>query len=162
MVPVRDERGGAIWGFLGAIGLVVVLMAIFFAACFNSASGTPAHRSLGRTEPIRHDRACDPNWDDCGRGSGNGNRGYDGEGGRSGDTNQRGDRNCRNICGNTVVIPDPRGDQPPPKDQQPASLTDPTKLPQAIQQIIKAGLDMGQLFADGTIKFVETMLTALA
>jgi hypothetical protein len=50
----------------------------------------------------------------------------------------------------------------PPKGQQPSSLTDPRKLPSVIAQIAKAGLDMGQLFATTTIKFVETLFTALA
>lgn len=47
---------------------------------------------------------CYDGW--CGSGS-DGNTGYDGEGGRSGDTNQNGDDNCRNFCGNTIIIPDP-------------------------------------------------------
>lgn len=51
---------------------------------------------------------------------------------------------------------------PPPAEGRPQSLTDPRKLPQAIQQIIKAGLDLGKMFADGTIAFIETMFTALA
>jgi hypothetical protein len=47
-------------------------------------------------------------------------------------------------------------------DPKPASLTNPSKLPSAIASIAKAGLDLGRLFADGTITFIETMFTALA
>lgn len=51
---------------------------------------------------------------------------------------------------------------PPDQGQKPTSLTDPRKLPMVIAQITKSGLDLGQLFADGTIKFVEGLFTALA
>jgi hypothetical protein len=52
--------------------------------------------------------------------------------------------------------------QPPAQGHQTTSLTDPTKLPQVIVTIIKSGLDMGQLFATTTIKFVEDLFVALA
>lgn len=55
-----------------------------------------------------------------------------------------------------------KDDRKQPPERRNASLTDPTKLPQAITAIIKAGLDMGQLFADGTFKFIESLFTALA
>lgn len=47
-------------------------------------------------------------YDERGDGS-DGNRGYDGEGGRSGDMEQGDGRNCRNFCDNVIYIPDPRG-----------------------------------------------------
>jgi len=50
----------------------------------------------------------------------------------------------------------------PPPSQGKASLTDPTKLPTVVAGIIKSGLDLGRMFADGTITFVENMLLALA
>ena len=38
-------------------------------------------------------------------GGSDGNTGYEGEGGRSGDMEQDGERNCRNFCDNTIIIP---------------------------------------------------------
>lgn len=71
------------------------------------------------------------------------------------------DRSPVDIHDNCISL-DCGGYEKKPGGQKPASLTDPTKLPQAITAIVKAGLDMGQLFADGTIKFVESLFTALA
>jgi hypothetical protein len=45
---------------------------------------------------------------------------------------------------------------------QPAQLTNPAKLPAVIQSIVKSGFDLGKLFADGTITFVEDLFQALA
>ena len=151
MVAVRDERGGAIWGFLSAIGLVVVLLAILFAACFNSATGqTVQHRSLGRPVLVRHDRPCRA---DCDDGGGNGASGGDYGHGKNGDQGDAGHDQCHSFCNNVIVVPDPTA---------PKQLTNPSKLPAVIQSIIKGGLDLGQLFATGTIKFVEDLFTALA
>jgi hypothetical protein len=36
-----------------------------------------------------------------------GNSGGTYGGGHSGETDQRGDRNCRNVCGNTIIVPAP-------------------------------------------------------
>lgn len=154
---MRSNRGGAIYGFLAAIGVIVVLMAIFFSACFSNVGAVP-RRSLGRVELIRHDRC---RHDRCGDrygdgDSSNGNTGYDGEGGHGGDQGDAGHDQCHSFCNNIIVIPDPT------KKDQPKSLTDPRKLPQVIAQIAKSGLDMGQLFATTTIKFVEDLFTALA
>lgn len=48
---------------------------------------------------------------DCGSyyDDGGGSSGGRYEGGRSGDTDQRGNDNCRNACGNTIIVPSPGG-----------------------------------------------------
>lgn len=51
---MRDERGGAIYGLLAAIGLVVVLMVLFFAGCFGAAGAQP-RRCHQRNERCRGD-----------------------------------------------------------------------------------------------------------
>lgn len=127
-----------------------------------------AHRDRCRHEDCRGDR-----YGDGGSGGGQGASGGDYEGGKSGDTDQRGDHNCRNFCFYGIPAPGQGGQQPKESDgclvpvpwhcdQKPASLTDPRKLPAVIAQIAKSGLDMGQLFATTTIKFVEDLFTALA
>lgn len=60
----QHEKGGAIYGLLAAIGLIVVLMAVFFASCFSNASGQTVgmpsverhHRDGGGDHRYRHDR----------------------------------------------------------------------------------------------------------
>lgn len=137
---------------------LAVVVALAVAAPAVPARAAAPHPIERRHEQSRcHDEDCDDS-----RGSGNGNRGYDGEGGRSGDTDQRGDRNCRNVCGNTIIVPMPgQNDQPPPEKQR-VSLTNPAELPKVVAQIIQSALDMGRLFADTTIKFVSDLLVGLA
>lgn len=107
-----NERGGAIYGLLAAIGFVVVLMAIIFAVCMGNAGATQ-HRSLAPVASRYDDGDCQE-YGDCDDGGdyggyhgdygggGNGNRG------RKGD-NQRGDKNCHSFCGNTIIVPTPPG-----------------------------------------------------
>lgn len=86
------------------LGLAVVLMA-GLAVCSDAAfEDEDEVNDLGAPAWI-----ADHEYDDWDGGS-DGNRGYDGEGGQSGDTDQRGNENCRNLCGNTIIVPDPRGD----------------------------------------------------
>lgn len=99
---------------------------------------TPAqanHRDRCRYECDSGDRYGD------GDGS-NGNSGGDYEGGKSGDTDQRGDHNCRNFC--FYGIPAPGGQQPkgfiPPN---------PGKIPQQIADFFKVVSD----FVQAVIKF---------
>lgn len=47
-----NERGGAIYGFLAAIGLVIVLLALFMAGCFANAGAS------SRRCDRRHERRC--------------------------------------------------------------------------------------------------------
>lgn len=134
---MRSERGGAIYGFLAAIGVLVVLMAIFFSACFNSAGAVPAGHSLGPVELIRHE-SC---YDDC-EGDGNGNSGGDYGGGKSGDTDQRGDHNCRNFCFYGIPAPgggqQPKGFIPPNPGKIPGQIADFVKLVgDFVQSVIK-------------------------
>lgn len=167
---MRSERGGVIWGFLAAIGLIVVLMVIFFSACFSNVGATPAHRTLGRIELIRHERGgndCDDSG--CNDYGNHGNQrrcqGDQCRGSFSPGPFDRSPIDFSNSCISLDCSGRDKGDkkQPPPDEgQKPASLTDPRKLPAVVAQIAKAGLDMGQLFATTTIKFVETLFTALA
>jgi hypothetical protein len=134
----RNDQGGAIYGFLAAIGVMVVLLAIFFSACFSNAG---AQHSLGKIQLISHHRHHDRDRDGDQYGDGdnsNGNTGYDGEGGKSGDTDQRGDHNCRNFC--FYGIPQPGGGQKlagffPPN---------PGKIPQQISDFVKVVFDFVQ------------------
>lgn len=127
-------------------GLVVV--------CTLLTTAGPAYASHRERDRCRYEECGDRYGDGD---NSNGNTGYDGEGGKSGDTDQRGDHNCRNFC--FYGIPAPGGG-----DQQPKQLfpPNPSKFPMVIQSIIKSGLDLGQLFANGTIKFVEDLFTGLA
>lgn len=98
-----NERGGAIYGFLAAIGLVVVLIAIVFAGCFANA-GASQPRSAPAVE--RH-RQCDDDWGDCDQGGGYGNGDRNSKG-RDGDSQRgAGHDQCHSFCGNTVIIPMP-------------------------------------------------------
>lgn len=100
----RDETGGAIYGLLAAIGLMVVLMAVFFASCFSSASGQT--NSMG---PIveRHHRDGGDRY-----GDGGGSRGGD-----NGDGNDQ--RRCHGARG------DCRGSfSPGPFDRSPVEIHD--------------------------------------
>ena len=118
---MRDERGGAIWGLLGAIGLVVVLMAILFSVCLANAGARP--HSLGTVQLVSHQRDdCDPDWEPCDGGDyggyhsdygggGNGNRG------RRGDHQKSGRDSCHSFCGNTIIVPDPTKKNEPPPDE---------------------------------------------
>lgn len=85
-----NQRGGAIYGLLAAIGLVVVLLALFFAGCFANAG---AQRSLGPVQLVSHERdGCwDDGYDDCGRGGGR----YRNEYGNRGDQRRCTGDNCR-------------------------------------------------------------------
>ena len=65
--------------------------------------------SLGPIVLIDHEYGGDDyRYEEDSGGYGDG-RGGDGRyaGGRSGDNDQRGNENCRNACGNTVVVPTP-------------------------------------------------------
>lgn len=131
----RGQAGGAAYGFLAAIGVMVVLLAIFFSACFNSATGQP--RSLERARLIAYHNDCrDDGY--CGDGNGsadddrgdcdwNGNCGgnrYRNEYGRgkNGDQGRAGRDQCHSFCNNVIVVPDPTQKKEPPQDQQPQSI----------------------------------------
>jgi hypothetical protein len=79
---------------------------ILLAALLAMSVPTPAQQ--GRTTD--HDSCYDY---DCG--GSDGNTGYDGEGGRSGDMDQGGDDNCRNFCDNIIYIPSPGGGEERPR-----------------------------------------------
>lgn len=151
------EAGGIPLAFLIAVALLVILV-VGMATCSDALFKDEDERDdigLARITLISHEE-CDPDWDECGRGDQN----YSGgeyEGGQGGDTDQRGDHNCRNFCFYGVPLPDQGG-------QQPESLFPPTPegLRDFVLATIKGGLDMGRAFADTTIAFVENLLIGLA
>jgi hypothetical protein len=103
---------------LAVIGFVVVFAFVAGTCAFcgddddhNSQPHAMAVVARHHEQPRCYDD-CDDDW---GRGSGNGNSGYDGEGGRSGDYDGGPGDDCRNACGNTIIVPMPgqSGEQPP-------------------------------------------------
>jgi hypothetical protein len=169
VVLVGRERGGAVYGLLAAIGFVVVAMAIIFAVCVSTTGAAPTHHSLGRIQLIRHERGgndCDDSG--CNDYGNHGNQrrcqGDQCRGSFSPGPFDRSPIDFSNSCISLDCSGRDKGDkkQPPDQGQKPTSLTDPRKLPTVIAQITKSGLDLGQLFATGTIKFVEDLFTALA
>ena len=96
----RDERGSVPLALIILIVAGVLVVGALFATCDALVDDEDEPGDLGSPALILdHD-----GWD----GGSDGNEGYDGEGGRSGDTDQNGDENCRNLCGNTIIVPDPR------------------------------------------------------
>lgn len=67
---MRDQRGGAIYGLLAAIGFVVVAMAIVFAVCVSTTGAS--ERSLAPVAAYRDGQDCE-RQSDCDRQS------YDGQ-----------------------------------------------------------------------------------
>lgn len=169
---MASERGGPVAGFFLAIGALVIFFGLLAVSC--GACTSSSHKSLGKIQLVAYqdDRErCDSDQD-CS------DQSYDGQWSNEDHNRNRNrnrgafspgpfDRSPVDVHDNQVCIsPDcsHHGDdkKQPPKGQQPSSLTDPRKLPSVIAQIMKSGLDMGQLFATTTIKFVENLLTALA
>lgn len=163
-----SEHGGVsraiLWSIAAAVTFLV-LMGVACSACFNK--NDDHGRSLGWVELIRHDR--DGRGGDSGgeQGSGNDQRRCHGARGDCRGSFSPGpfDRSPIDIHDN-CISPDCSGrsrkQDPPPANAQPRSLTNPAKLPMVVAQIVKSGLDLGQLFADATIKFVGDLFVALA
>jgi hypothetical protein len=111
-------------------GLIIALVVAGFLVP-QTAGATTVERHHCREE-------CD------GGGDGNGNNGGEYEGGKSGDTDQRGDHNCRNFCFYGIPNPAPGGQQPkgfiPPQ---------PGKIPQQIADFVKLVSD----FIQGVVRF---------
>lgn len=95
---------------------------------------------------------CDDGGDrygDGGSGGGSGASGGDYEGGHGGDTDQRGDHNCRNFCFYGIPQPGQGPGQGP--GQQPKGFIPPNpgKIPQQIADFVKVVSD----FVQAVIKF---------
>jgi hypothetical protein len=104
----------------------------------GAAPAQAAHRDRCRYED------CGDRYGDGGSGGGQGASGGDYEGGHGGDTDQRGDHNCRNFCFYGIPAPPMPGQQPkgfiPP---------DPRKIPQQVADFVKLVAD----FVQSVIKF---------
>lgn len=157
----RMQDGSIPLALLILIGLAVLLL-LGLGVCTDALfHDEDESNDLGfRVELVSHERArCDDgydcdNGDDWGGGS-DGNSGGEYEGGRSGDQGD-GDGQCRNFC--NITVPTPGG------GEQPQSLFPPT--PDAVRQFVlatvKAGIELGRLFADTTITFVSNLLVGIA
>lgn len=160
-----NERGGVIVGFLAAIGLVVLVMALVFAGCFGTASGQP--RSLGRSIVL-------VSYDD-------GDGGNDGGGYNGGEQDQRRcyrSENCRgsfspgpfdrspvDVHDNQICIsPDCSGSHGGGTGKKPAGFfpPNPAKIPQLIAALMQGGLDLGKGIADIVITYVSNLAKVLA
>lgn len=109
---MRDERGVTLGPIVGIIVFVLAVIGLF-ALCNESEGDID---TLGRVELVSHEYEEDRCWDygDCGgydeRNGGYGDgRGGDGRfgGGRSGDYDGGPGDDCRNACGNTIIVPTP-------------------------------------------------------
>jgi hypothetical protein len=110
---MKGERG--VWTFGPIAGLVIVILAVVgaFAICTDEDEEIDG---LGRVEQLAdHDWGgeCWDEYDCYGRGGdggySGGHQGYGGGGGRSGDYDGGPGDDCRNLCGNTIIVPTPEG-----------------------------------------------------
>lgn len=173
--------------FMGWVifGAVILVFALLFGVCdLIGGDDNDGKNGLGKIELVSHEYECMSH--ECGGDYGRGGGGYEGdrsdrryedggyndwgggsdgnsggryEGGRGGsDYDGDGDGNrCRNFCFYGIPEPDPNGSKT-------ASLFPPT--PEGIRDFvlntIKGGIEMGRLFADTTITFVENLMVGLA
>lgn len=164
----RHERGGLPLALLILAGALVIMIAglgLCGDALFEDEDEVD---DLGlRVELVSHDY-CAADHEGCGGddwgGGSDGNSGGRYEGGRGGsDYDGDGDGpRCRNFC--FYGIPPPDGAPPGEGGGQLASLFPPT--PDAVREFvlasIKGGIEMGRLFAETVIKFVENLLIGIA
>ena len=134
---------------------LAALMLIVVACGIVSVPTAHADHDYGGYECMDHEY-CGGGWGDGGDGGySEGNQGYGGGGGRSGDMEQDGDNNCRNFCFYGV---------PMPGEQRQQSLFPPT--PEGVRDFVlntmKGGIELGRLFAEATITFVENLFIGLA
>jgi hypothetical protein len=124
----------------GAGLAVCVLLGVLLLATASPANASPRR---GRCR-----------YDDC-------------RGGRR-DGDRRDKRTCFMLCDDIIIVPTPwgpgqGGDKQPP-DEQPQSLFPPSfeGIKSFVTATIKGGIDMGRMFADTTITFVENLMMGLA
>lgn len=94
---------------LAVVGAVALLLVFGLFALCNDDEGDPD--SFGTIQLVSHDYDygdCGGGYDERSGGSGDG-RGGDGRfgGGRSGDYDGGPGDDCRNACGNTIIVPTP-------------------------------------------------------
>lgn len=188
VVAERDwgQRGGVAGGMLTVVLAIFIFVALLFGACAVCVNDDD-HDSLGRVQLLAHHH--DDQGDDYGDGDGsrqgNGNRQ-----GRCRGDQCRGsfspgpfDRSPVDVHDNCVSLDcsGEGGKHPPAGGQQPESLgcavpvpfhcdPAPTSLfppsPGAVRDFvvntIKAGIELGQLFANTTISFVENIVIGIA
>lgn len=94
--------------FVTLVGLIllgfVIGLAVLQAGLGRGATGWTA--AYHDEDPCYYEDCSDGRGGDGG--SSGGHQGYGGGGGRSGDYDGGPGDDCRNLCGNTIIIPDPR------------------------------------------------------
>lgn len=138
------ERGGVVWGTFAIIGIVVMLLLLGVCAVVNDDDDEV--ESLGRIELVSHDYGgyeC-ADHDGCG--------GYYEEDERDG-----GKQTCFMACYITIPPGDGGGERP-----QSLFPPSPEGIRDFVLSTIKGGIELGRLFAEGTIKFVESLLVGIA
>jgi hypothetical protein len=109
------DDGGVPLALIILVVVGVLVVGGFFASCDALFDDQSEKEDLGMPALVLdHERYRCMDHDYCGGGS-DGNTGYDGEGGRSGDMDQGGDNNCRNFCDNIIYIPSPGGGEERPR-----------------------------------------------
>jgi hypothetical protein len=96
---VRHHSETGAWTFGPVAGLVVVVLAVIGAFAVCNETEEEATGSVPLELAHHYD-----DWDDDGS---DGNTGYAGGGGRSGDYDGGPGDDCRNLCGNTIIVPTP-------------------------------------------------------
>jgi hypothetical protein len=106
-VNLRSERGE--WSVGPIAGIIIIVLAIIglLAVCSDDDADVD---TLGRIELVDHEY--DDGW---GGGGSDGNSGYDGEGGRSGDYDGGPGDDCRNFCDNIIYVPGTGGGEEQPR-----------------------------------------------
>jgi hypothetical protein len=105
------DDGGVPLAMIILVVVGVLVVGGFVASCDAIFSDEDEINDLGLPALVV-DHDC-YEYGDCG--GSDGNTGYDGEGGRSGDMDQGGDDNCRNFCDNIIYIPSPGGGEERPR-----------------------------------------------
>lgn len=162
-----SQRGGAPAGFLWTAVAILVFFGLLGVACGACFDGDDHDDSLGRVELIRHDRSGDDYGNDDG-----GRYGNDNDNRRCRGNNCRGsfspgpfDRSPVDVHDNCVSL-DCGGskDGGPPAEEHPAQLFPPSPagVRDFVLATVKSGIELGRVFSDVTITFVENLLLGLA
>lgn len=172
-----SERGGPVAGFFWAVGAVILFFGLLAVAC--GACTDNDNRSLGRLQLVSH------RGDDNGGeyGNGNDNRRCRGDQCRGSFSPGPFDRSPVDVHDNCISLDcggSQKKDQPPPEqepqsvaclvpapfhcDQKPEQLFPPSPagIRDFVVSTVKSGIELGRVFSDVTITFVENLMVGLA